>query len=89
MCLWDSRAKQHHWVRKNCPLRETMRFAKQNIVHISIVASDIINLLSLHIKLGIMRQFVKLLDKSENCFSYICQKFDLWPVYLDGSNLDN
>ena len=30
---------------------------------------------SLHIKLGIMKQFVKALEKDGNCFKYICMKF--------------
>ena len=29
----------------------------------------------LHIKLGIMKQFVKALEKDGNCFKYICMKF--------------
>ena len=29
----------------------------------------------LHIKLGIMKQFVKALDKDGDCFKYICTKF--------------
>lgn len=75
ICLWDSRAKQEHWVRKNWPLRENMEPGKHNIVHNSLVARDKIILPPLHIKLGIMKQFVKSLDKDGNCFSYICQKF--------------
>ena len=29
----------------------------------------------LHIKLGIMKQFVKALEKDDHCFKYICMKF--------------
>ena len=29
----------------------------------------------LHIKLGIMKQFVKALEKDGDCFKYICMKF--------------
>ena len=75
ICLWDSRAKQEHWIRRNWPLRESMKPGKQNIVQNSLVARDKIILPPLHIKLGIMKQFVKSLDKDGNCFSYICQKF--------------
>ncbi|CAH1110019.1 unnamed protein product [Psylliodes chrysocephalus] len=73
ICLWDSRAKQEHWVRRNWPLRENMKPEKQNIVQNSLVARDKIILPPLHIKLGIMNQFVKSLDEDGNCFSYICQ----------------
>lgn len=75
ICLWDSRAKEEHWVRKNWPLREHMTPGQQNIVQNSLVARDRIILPPLHIKLGIMKQFVKALDKNGNCFSYICHKF--------------
>ncbi|GBP06878.1 hypothetical protein EVAR_99750_1 [Eumeta japonica] len=75
ICLWDSRAEQEHWVRRNWPLRENMEPGKQNIVQNSLVARDKIILPPLHIKLGIMKQFVKSLDKNGNCFSYICEKF--------------
>ena len=29
----------------------------------------------LHIKLGLMKQFVKALDKERHCFKYLCVKF--------------
>ena len=29
----------------------------------------------LHIKLGLMKQFVKALDKDGDCFQYICKSF--------------
>ena len=29
----------------------------------------------MHIKLGIMKQFVKALDKNGDCFKYICKTF--------------
>lgn len=75
ICLWDSRAKQEHWVKKDWPLRKNMKPGKHNIVQNSLVARDKIILPPLHIKLGIMKQFVKSLDKDGDCFSYICQKF--------------
>lgn len=75
ICLWDSRAKQEHWVRKKWDLRENIEPGKQNIIHNALVARDKIILPPLHIKLGIMKQFVKSLDRDGSCFTYICQKF--------------
>ena len=39
-----------------------------------LVDHDSILLPRLHIKLGLMKQFVKALDKNGNCFRYICSR---------------
>jgi hypothetical protein len=43
--------------------------AWENLVHPQKV------LLPLHTKLGLMKQFVKALQREENCFKYLCSKF--------------
>ena len=40
-----------------------------------LVSQDRITLPPLHIKLGLMKQFVKALDKHDDCFNYIVKKF--------------
>jgi hypothetical protein len=47
----------------------------KNILGKSLVNPKKILLLPLHIKLGIMKQFVKALPKTEDCFKYCCKKF--------------
>lgn len=74
-CLWDSRAKHQHWDKRDWPARETMEVGTQNIINPPLVSRDRILLPPLHIKLGLMKQFVKALDKNGQCFSYITQKF--------------
>lgn len=32
ICLWDSRAKKDHWIKKDWPLRNNMTAGKQNII---------------------------------------------------------
>ena len=39
------------------------------------MSPDKVLLPPLHIKLGLMKQYVKSLDKGGECFKYICQKF--------------
>ena len=41
----------------------------------SLLPYDKVILPRLHIKLGLMKQYVKSLDKGGECFKYICQKF--------------
>ncbi|CAB3235597.1 unnamed protein product [Arctia plantaginis] len=62
ICLWDSRDREHHWTQKVWPLREELVPGKQNKIHSPLVNKDRIILPPLHIKLGIMKQFVKALD---------------------------
>jgi hypothetical protein len=46
-----------------------------NIINVPLVDREKIILPPLHIKLGLMKQFVKALDKDGNCFKYICRSF--------------
>ena len=47
----------------------------KNIINEPLVSQDRIILPPLHIKLGLMKQFVKALDKHGDCFNYIVKKF--------------
>lgn len=74
LCLWDSRDKTHHWVRKEWPKRENMYVGEKNIINDPLVGREKIIFPPLHIKLGLMKQFVKALDKNGSCFAYIQMK---------------
>ena len=75
LCLWDSRAKLEHWDRKEWPVREQMRVGENNVLCEQLVPRDRIIFPPLHIKLGLMKQFVKALNKEGTCFQYICKTF--------------
>ena len=75
LCYWDSRANEEHWVRKEWPPRNTIKPGEKNIVNNPLVDRKNIILPPLHIKLGLMKQFVKALDRSIDCFGYICSTF--------------
>ena len=75
ICLWDSRATSEHWVRKEWPPRDGMVVGQKNVIAEPLVDRDRIILPPLHIKLGLMKQFVKSLNKDGDCFKYICRKF--------------
>lgn len=75
LCLWDSRAKYEHWIKKDWPPREALVVGQQNVINPPLVSRDRIILPPLHIKLGLIKQFVKGLDKNGNCFLFLSKKF--------------
>ena len=75
LCYWDSRASTQHWVKMDRPAREDLAVGDKNIINEPLVSRDRTILPPLHIKLGLMIQFVKALDKHGDCFNYIVKKF--------------
>ena len=75
LCYWDSRASTQHWVKKDWPKREDLTVGDKNIINEPLVSRDRMILPTLHIKLGLMKQFVKALDKRGNCINNIAKKF--------------
>lgn len=75
LCMWDSRARDKHWNQKVWPVRETLAAGMPNILHDPIVSRDKIIFPPLHIKLGLMKQFVKALSTDGECFQYIVSAF--------------
>ena len=74
LCIWDSRMKSEH-VRKCWPQRETFEVGSHNVIHEPLVDKEKIILPNLHIKLGIIKQFVKALDHDKPAFQYLQTKF--------------
>lgn len=75
LCLWDSRDKQQHWTKRHWAVRKELTVGSDNVINLPLVDRDRIILPPLHIKLGIMKQFVKDLDHKGDCFKFISQKF--------------
>lgn len=73
-CFRDSRARSSHWTQKNWPARNLVLGAK-NVINQPLVPREKIILPPLHIKLGLMTQFVKALDQNGQCFKFLSQKF--------------
>ncbi|KYM93378.1 hypothetical protein ALC62_16020 [Cyphomyrmex costatus] len=80
LCLWDSRDREHHYKVKDWPARKSLTPGSHNVINESLVQRKKIILPPLHIKLGLMKQFVKSLDKTGKCFKYLHQIF---PKYSD------
>ena len=75
LCYWDSRVNEEHWASKEWPPRNTIKPGEKNIVNNPLVDWKNMILPPLHIKLGLMKQFFKALDRSGDCFRYICSTF--------------
>ena len=75
ICEWDSRARDRHWTQKEWPSRASLTPGSKNVLRDSLVDAKKVLLPPLHIKLGLMKQFVQALDKNGQCFKYLCEKF--------------
>ena len=75
LCLWDSRDDPRHFIKKSWPTRESFEEGKHNVVHQPLVNPHDVYLPPLHIKLGLMKAFVRALDTSGTAFQYLKEKF--------------
>lgn len=75
ICLWDSRSRDQHYSKKEWEKRSKWEVGSENVVCESLVNRSKILLPPLHIKLGLIKQFVKALDIDGACFQYIKSKF--------------
>jgi hypothetical protein len=75
LCEWDSRARGEHWTRREWPSRQELTVGSKNVIRKPLVSREKILLPPLHIKLGLMKQFVKALDKTGACFKHITTVF--------------
>ncbi|KRX13342.1 hypothetical protein T07_144 [Trichinella nelsoni] len=77
LCEWDSRARDEHWKKKDWPIQANLTPGSKNICHQSLINPEKVLLPLLHIKPGIMKQFVEALNKNGTCFQYLCTQFPL------------
>ena len=75
--MWDSRDRVQHYTKKDLPLWEKLVPCKErNVINDPLVDRNRILFPPLHIKLSLIKQFTKALDKDGDCFSYLCQAFE-------------
>ena len=70
LCLWDNRAGTEDWIKKDWPMRSELISGSLNVLTPPLVESSKIVFPALHIKLSIMKQFVKAFEKDGDCFKY-------------------
>lgn len=75
LCMWDSRATERHYETKEWPQRNEFIPGKANVKCKPLVDPQSILLPPLHIKLGLMKNFVKAMNKEGEGFKYLREIF--------------
>ncbi|KAF2366395.1 hypothetical protein FHG87_002845 [Trinorchestia longiramus] len=75
LCLWDSRADDQHYVRHEWPSIQVLQPGSYKVVSHPLVEPSKILLPPLHIKLGLIKNFAKALDREGGRFVFFHQKF--------------
>lgn len=75
LCLWDSRADSEHYVKKVWPPREEFTPGSYSVKSEPLAEAHRVLLPPLHIKLGLMKAFVKSMDHTRSGFLYLSEKF--------------
>jgi len=75
LCLWDSRADDKHFQQYEWPTRKYFRPGFENVIAKPLVDCNKILLPPLHIKLGLMKNLVKAMNKQNEAFLFIQKKF--------------
>ena len=71
ICEWDSRARSLHYSRKDWPARESLEPGTMNVENQPLVEPSKTLLPSMHLKLGLMKHFVKAMNQEEAAFTYL------------------
>jgi len=77
LCLWNSRDDANHYSQKQWPKRDEAIPGRYNVKHVPLVESHRVYLPPLHIKLGLIKNFVKAMDRHGNAFQHLRNKFGL------------
>ncbi|KAK2578077.1 hypothetical protein KPH14_001025 [Odynerus spinipes] len=75
LCEWDSRARSSHYKIKDWPARTNFIPGEKNIKFKNLIDKENIYLPPLHIKLGLIKNFVKAMDFNGAAFQYLATKF--------------
>ncbi|KAJ4440905.1 hypothetical protein ANN_10753 [Periplaneta americana] len=75
ICEWDSRDWKNHYIKNNWSIRDRMQLSCKNVLRVLLVEHAKVILPPLHIKLGLMKNFVKTPDNDSDAFRYLCNKF--------------
>jgi hypothetical protein len=68
LCEWDSRAKTLYYLKRNWPQRKSLNVGEENVQHPELAEWHKILLPPLHIKLGLMKNFVKAMGRTGSTF---------------------
>ncbi|XP_061404361.1 uncharacterized protein LOC133340279 isoform X1 [Lethenteron reissneri] len=71
LCLWDSRDTKPHYHRQYWPQRTEFSVGRNNVKWEPLVDPRKVLMPPLHIKLGLLKQFVRSVDKESAAFKYL------------------
>ena len=71
LCLWDSQQDKNPYTVKVWPPRQSPQIGKHNVQLQPLVSSAHVLLPPLHIKLGLMKNFVKAMDRDGDGFKFL------------------
>jgi len=71
ICEWDSTARPLHYSRKYWPARKSLEPGIMNVENQPLVEPSKILLSSMHLKLGLMKNFVKAMNQGEAAFTHL------------------
>ena len=75
LCLWESRNTALHYEKRNWPLRTGCEVGAHNVKQELLVEPKKVLMPLLHIKLGLIKQYVKLLDPEGEAMKHIEELF--------------
>ena len=82
LCMWDSRDYAQQYTKKDWTLGEELMPCKErNIINDPLVDRDRILFPPLNIKLGLIKQFTKALDKGGDCFRIDHGEVESWHLW--------
>lgn len=71
LCKWEGRKSEQHYKDHQWGDREEYRVGSDSVVHEPLVLRDKEILQPLHIKLGLMRNFVRAMDHNSDAFNHL------------------
>ncbi|GBN88393.1 hypothetical protein AVEN_35983-1 [Araneus ventricosus] len=80
LCLWDSRAIALHYIKRDWPQRASFKPAEMNAKHPLLAEPHKIIIPPLHIKLDLVKNLVKAMDKNGPAFKRLYEKFPRFSV---------
>jgi len=75
ICEWDNRDRSLHYSRKDWPVRKSLEPGIMNVENQPLVERSKILLPSMHLKLGVMKNFVMAMKQEETAFTYLREMF--------------
>ena len=75
LCLWDSHQDSKHFDVKDWPPWQSIEIGRYNVKYPPLINTENVFLPPFHIKLGLMKNSVKAMNKDREGFQYITAQF--------------